>query len=78
MRTIGNNVAFPPPEKAVNDISNGYSYPEEYLGLTKREYFAAKALQGLCADSSRSGQEEKYADTAVRLADALIEYLNHE
>jgi hypothetical protein len=78
MKTIGNNVAFPPPEKAVNDISNGYGYPEEYMGLTKREYFAVKALQGLCADSSRNGSEAKYAQSAVFFADALIIELNKE
>jgi hypothetical protein len=46
-------------------------------GLTKREYFAAKALQGICADSlyRPSGGDKDFAKLAVGLADALIEEL---
>ena len=47
-------------------------------GLTKREYFAAMSMQGLCADPQRSGKHEHYAEDAVRFADALIEALNKE
>lgn len=45
-------------------------------GLTKREFFAAMALQG--AISTRKdfyGLEEILADSAVRLADALLKAL---
>ena len=48
-------------------------------GLTKREYFAARALQGLVADSStdvpagfRADPAQFVAKTAVKLADALL------
>lgn len=42
------------------------------LGLTKREYLAAIALQGLLAQGG--GREHKRtAENAVALADALIE-----
>ena len=43
--------------------------------LTKREYFAAKALQGLLAGNASDSIEDasKYA---VKAADALIEELN--
>ena len=44
-------------------------------GLTKREYFAAMALQGLLAQPSYLDFHLK-AEKAVRLADALIEELN--
>ena len=44
-------------------------------GLTKREYFAAMALQGLLATNSTT-TTEYYAIDAVRVADALIEELN--
>jgi hypothetical protein len=47
-----------------------------FFGLTKREYFAAKALQGLLANS---GPYPHSADTAVRAlkyADILLEELD--
>ena len=40
-------------------------------GLTKREYFAAAAIQGLCADPSMR-EVDKIAKLAVEAADALI------
>ena len=57
-----------------------------YQGLTKREYFAAMAMQGLISNLSEyvqvhqksSGHELIYPsmDTAVIIADALIAELN--
>jgi hypothetical protein len=48
-------------------------------GLTKREYFAALAMQGLCANSNRDGAwshtADDVADAAVRYADALLDEL---
>lgn len=47
--------------------------------LTKREYFAAMALQGLLSESAyNSFNKHKYAIEAVRHADALIEELNKQ
>ena len=43
-------------------------------GLTKREYFAAMAMQGLLANDS--GLITSKARDAVKAADALIEELN--
>lgn len=45
-------------------------------GLTKREYFAALAMQGLMDYSSKSFTDN--AKDAVRQADALIAALNEE
>lgn len=45
-------------------------------GLTKREWFAGLALQGLLADSEVVGEALGIACTAVKMADALIEALN--
>ncbi len=43
------------------------------LGLTKREYFAACALQGFCAYSYPTSDEiEVYASKAYELADAMM------
>lgn len=50
------------------------------IGLTKREYFAAMAMQGLCAnpkyfDGSQEGCMDILPDDAVRLADTLLSEL---
>jgi hypothetical protein len=48
------------------------------MGLTKREYFAAMAMQGMCANSSlaKYWTHENIAEWSVQQADALIEALN--
>ena len=46
-----------------------------YTGLTKREYFAAMALQGLLAKYGSDYQVQN-AKEAIYWADALIEELN--
>jgi hypothetical protein len=48
----------------------------QYEGLTKREYFASMAMQGLCAKWSRrshKGDLEAIAHTSYKMADAMIE-----
>jgi hypothetical protein len=45
-------------------------------GLTKREYFAAMAMQGMLANTNINGNLSDFANEAVRHADALIEALN--
>ena len=46
-------------------------------GLTKREYFAAKALQGILSDHTRSLGKDIAID-AVKMADHLIKALNND
>lgn len=41
-------------------------------GLTKREYFAASALQGICACPGTYASNAQIAEIAVALADALL------
>jgi len=63
-------------------IANEPAYPTrpEFLGgdwrhgLTKREYFAAKAMAGLLAspDCSASAEDEQIVRASVDIADALI------
>lgn len=55
---------------------NTIEYNNNYIstGLTKREYFAAMALQGLLANDS--GLITSKARDAVQAAEALIEILN--
>ena len=45
-------------------------------GLTKREYFAAMALQGICANPNHIPTNA--AQGAVQQADELIKALNYE
>lgn len=47
-------------------------------GLTKREYFAAMALQGILASNTFPSSPIAAAYDAVNCADALIEALNLE
>jgi hypothetical protein len=44
--------------------------------LTKREYFAILAMQGLLANHQTTAYHEEVPISAVALADALIEALN--
>lgn len=51
----------------------------KFMGLTKREYFAALALQGLTsAMAIRNYKNSEIAQIAVAQADALIAELNKE
>lgn len=45
------------------------------LGLTKREYFAGLAMQAICLKYSNN---EKMANEAVAISDALLEELSKE
>ena len=63
-------------ETKPNESINIGEYNNNYIstGLTKREYFAAMALQGLLANDS--GLITSKARDAVKAAEALIEILN--
>jgi hypothetical protein len=66
MKTRKEDVSFPCHE----------SIYEHSQGLTKREYFAAAALMGLMVDTSPEQSHEDVAESAVLMADALINELN--
>lgn len=53
------------------------SFMETFGGLTKREHFAAMAMQGLIASDTPEwvGTPESQAEYAVKYADALLEEL---
>lgn len=72
-QTDGNDQAFPRP--ASHSPEFGPVHPK--LGLTKREYFAAMAMQALVTRGVYSIKENA-ADQSVLYADALIEALNKE
>lgn len=66
MTTDGNDRAFAKPDDSTTDAQQG---------LTKREYFAAIALQGLLTNP----KVEEMGDVcfgAVQIADAFIKELN--
>lgn len=73
----------------INPIPDLNEHPSHWYGLTKREYFAAMALQGLLANPNTASQirscfgftdadesNKIVANTSCKLADALINALN--
>ena len=66
MKTKENSSAFPMPEN---------EYHEHEWGLTKREYFAAKIMEGF-AVSKHVWESDEVARRAVLWADELINALN--
>ena len=57
------------------DGTQNTSYDPECLGITKREYFAGLAMQGLLADSYRQGAVSEMGKASVMAADALLKEL---
>ena len=49
--------------------SNGLA---NFQGMTLRDYFAAKAMQGLLACPKGEGENEKYAQWSYEYADAML------
>ena len=63
------------PINSIPDLNNHFS---DWYGLTKREYFAAIAMQGIYS-SVREEFEDMHriiAEASVKAADSLIEQLN--
>lgn len=71
-KTDGNEPVASTTRYTQNGIKNG-----EYLGLTKREYFAAMAMQGSIANEDTSSARD-HALYAISCADALIDALNKQ
>jgi nitrogenase subunit NifH len=66
-------------ETKANEPINMVEYNNNYIstGLTKREYFAAMAMQGIIANKDGLDIKiERIVESAVDTADALIEELN--
>jgi hypothetical protein len=45
----------------------------EYHGMTLRDYFAAAALQGMCAGLQRGDDPDAVPEFAYMMADAMLE-----
>lgn len=61
---------YPIPNMQASELE----YHDIVSGLTKREYFAGLAMQGLCADPNMPGIVNA-AEIAVEMADALLQQL---
>jgi len=74
-----NSPAFPLP--TFDLTRNEIKYPAHVQGMSKREYFAAMAMQGLLAsgvdDSDHWTDSREVCEASVHYADALISALNH-
>ncbi len=44
----------------------------QWLGMSLRDYFAAKAMQGMLSDSKLQGKMEEFAARSYAMADAMI------
>ena len=78
MITNGNDSAFARPcsiDTSSGTLPDGDAIIPEMAGLTKREFFAAMALEGLLA-TYRGVNAEETAHVAVFAADCLIDELN--
>lgn len=62
----------------MSEKTGGPAFPAEsdqyaHLGMTLRDYFAAKALQGICAHTDTWGlQVHGIAEEAYHIADAML------
>jgi hypothetical protein len=81
MKTNPNHPSSPTDNGLIYDHS-GNCINEENIGLTKREHFAAMAMQGLCVgkltNDIMTGQCVDIAQCAIEIADQLIAALNKE
>ena len=63
-----------------NDSATGFAWSQEQQGtsgITKREYFAAMAMQGLLANGKYICNYKLLGEESVMFANALIEALNN-
>lgn len=71
------------PVFAGGSSNNGNTFTQTttewaHLGLTKREFFAAAAMQGVCANPDWDWGSKPTAKVAVMCADALLAELEKE
>ncbi|TFD96694.1 hypothetical protein E2605_07695 [Dysgonomonas capnocytophagoides] len=69
------------PTSQENYTTQRGTYNPDYMssGLTKRELFAAMAMQGILANPERiGGKDQELTQYSVILADALINELNKQ
>jgi len=83
MKMNNNRSAFPlTHDKFLSELGRGRG-EYEFIGLTKREYFAAMAMQGICASPVGDKYHvnggwlhpETVAKNAISIADELLKQL---
>ncbi|VEB97373.1 Uncharacterised protein [Cedecea lapagei] len=62
--------AFPRQQWEYDGQNNVLQYQEE--GMTLRDFFAAKFMQGVCANPDKLYSDEHLAKEAYEMADAMI------
>lgn len=71
------------PRTAFNDDGDVTTWDDEFLGMTLRDYFASKAVQGMLCEGYIPEQKvnyasyngifhEMYAEQAYKIADAML------
>lgn len=83
MKTEPNDKAYPISATVVKLITEGYGFPDEYLGFTKRELMAIEFTKATTIGIiSASGTDahgwtfQEFAKAGLAQADALINELN--
>jgi len=65
--------AFPSQISQQQHHPAGLGVGETTKGMTLRDYFAAKAMQGLLNDPNGKGTFKLYAEYSYKFADAMLE-----
>lgn len=63
------------PIENIIEFGDGHKEKRMYIGLSKREYFAAMAMQGICANSAIRSDNTSITKVSVSLADELLKQL---
>lgn len=70
----GKQSAFP-----ITDVDNDHFKGQLQTGISKREYFAAMAMQGMCANTCygdrHSNNREAISAKSIEIADAILKQL---
>ena len=62
-----NEPAFPVPSELCQDLTI-----EQQRGMTLRDYFAAKTLQGLLSNRNAEAAIDEFAAKSYQMADAML------
>jgi len=70
----GNPNAFPISGYSAKNLNEGYGCYDEELGMSLRDYFAAKAMQGIISNPGGPAPKwDKVARDSYAAADAMLE-----
>ena len=75
-----NTLVFPKPISKYMYATGSEVIDNQVDGMTLRQYYAAKAMQGLLASETESSGygNEQVSDRAFKIADAMIKYEQEE